>query len=705
MKKSVYSICGMCTVRCPIRVEVENNNVTWIEGNQHLVDGALCAKGSAGAALVTDTERPQQPLMREGGRGAGRWRKVSWDTAYDYIAEKLKKIKIDHGPESVVLSSRGGPWQSMYKTFIHAYGSPNYTNHDNTCGNNPHHASLSINGVGREGFSYDIRNARHLVLFGRNLFASLRVAESQQTMDMLENGGRMTYVDVRQTVTGIKATRFFQVRPGTDYALSLAIIHEIIEKEAFDGEFINRYVTGFDELCSFVEQYTPAWAAKECGIKEKSINAFVEEIIEDRPGVIFHPGWNMSRYKDSFYASRALHILNVLMGNIEQKGGLIIPKGPADYGIKPIRNLDCPVPDIKRADGVGWKHKHLDQKAGVAHLFFDAMSSGKPYPIKAWIAMRHDPFTCMPDPQQQKLFFDNCDLLVSIDTHYSEFGWYSDVILPESTYLERDNPISVEDGIFPRFEIRRKAVEPENDTKPGWEIFKQLATRLDLDAYFPYNSIEELWNWQLEPTGYSIEDFNEKGFISLSDEQIIYDSDKLDGQFGTPSGKIEILSKKLDDAGLPSLKEYSSPIKPDKGMFRLVYGRSAVHTHGHTINNPLLNELMPANTLAINTRAAAKLGIHQGELVEVTAEDGSYTGTVQAHVTDFIHPEAVFTVHGFGRQIPLQKNAYHAGFSDQKLMIGKLDDWDHAGGAINLCESFVVVHRSVRNPRTRVVEL
>ena len=75
MKKSVYSMCGMCTVRCPIRVETEDNKVTWIEGNQHLLGGALCAKGSAGPALVEDDERPQQPLIREGGRGAGRWKR------------------------------------------------------------------------------------------------------------------------------------------------------------------------------------------------------------------------------------------------------------------------------------------------------------------------------------------------------------------------------------------------------------------------------------------------------------------------------------------------------------------------------------------------------------------------------------------------------------------------------------------------------
>ncbi|OQX19531.1 MAG: thiosulfate reductase [Desulfobulbaceae bacterium A2] len=702
MKKSVYSICGMCTVRCPIRVETEDNRVTWIEGNPHLLGGALCAKGSAGTALIDDDERPRQPLIREGGRGAGRWQKVSWPTALDYIADKLKGIKKEYGPEALVLSSRGGPWQSIFKTFCHAFGSPNYTNHDNTCGRNTHHASLSINGVGRKGFQYDIKNAKHLVLFGRNTFASLRIAEDLQIMDMLEAGGRLTYVDVRQSMTGLKASRFFLVRPGTDYALLLGVIHEVLKRGIHDQAFIDRYVSGFDELRAFIEQYTPAWAATECGVKEKNIKEFVDEIAEDRPRVIFHPGWNLSRYKDSFYASRALHILNILMGNIETTGGLIIPKGAADCGVKGIRDFDCPKPDIKRADGVGWKYKHFDKGPGLAHLFFPAMQREDPYPIRAWIAMRHDPFTCMPDPQKQKILFDQCDLLVSIDTHYSEFGWYSDVILPESTYLERESPICMQKGPKPRLAVRRRAVEPRLNTKAGWEIFTQLAERLDMGAYFPHKTIEDIWAWQLEPTGFKIEDFDAKGFVPLTDKVLMYDRDKLDGQFKTPSGKIEIISKKLDDAGLPSLKPYVSPDKPPKGMFRLVYGRSAVHTHGHTINNPLLSELMPENTLWINNRAATKLGINQNDLVDVTSADGSYTGTVHAHITEFLHPEAVYTVHGFGRQVPLQTRAYHAGLSDQKLMVGKLDDWDQAGGAINLCEAHVTVRRSNRNPKRRV---
>jgi thiosulfate reductase/polysulfide reductase chain A len=263
-------------------------------------------------------------------------------------------------------------------------------------------------------------------------------------------------------------------------------------------------------------------------------------------------------------------------------------------------------------------------------------------------------------------------------------------------------PICVQKGPKPRLAMRRKAIDAENDTKPSWEIFKNLADRLDMKDYFPFDTIEEFWKWQLEPTGYTLEDFDKKGFIPLTDEPVMFDPEKLDGQFKTPSGKIEIISKKLDDAGLPSLKEYESPIRPPKGMFRLVYGRTAVHSHGHTTNNPLLNELMPKNSLWINVKAAEKLGIAHGDLVDVVSEDESYTGTVNANVVDYIHPEAVYTLHGFGKEIPLQTRSFHAGISDQKLMNNKLDDWDQAGGAINLCETFVLVRRSVKNPQRRV---
>ena len=229
-----------------------------------------------------------------------------------------------------------------------------------------------------------------------------------------------------------------------------------------------------------------------------------------------------------------------------------------------------------------------------------------------------------------------------------------------------------------------------------------MAARLGLEETFPFKTIEELWAWQLEPTGYTMADFDEKGFIEMAKSPIFFDQDKLDGKFKTPSGKIEIISEKLTKAGLPSLKPFESPKTPEKDMFRLIYGKVAVHTQGHTINNPLLSELMPTNTVWIHTKKAKKLGIKTGDLIELASADRSYNATAAAHVTDHVHPEAVFTVHGFGKEIPRQTRSFLAGISDQKLMVGKLDDWDQAGGGVNLCEVFVHVKKSIRNTKRRV---
>ena len=139
--------------------------------------------------------------------------------------------------------------------------------------------------------------------------------------------------------------------------------------------------------------------------------------------------------------------------------------------------------------------------------------------MKALISIRHDPFTCFPDPQAQKEALDKIDLLVSVDTHYSEFGWYSDVILPESTFLERESIIATQKEAQPYFIKRNKVIEPLHDTKSLYEIVKQLADRLGVGRYFPGNSIEEMWAWQLEPTGFTLEDFEPTGFVTLADRQ------------------------------------------------------------------------------------------------------------------------------------------------------------------------------------------
>ncbi len=688
---SVYSMCGMCAVRCPIRVEVRDGAVEWIEGNPQVpgIEGSLCAKGAAGLPFEYDTERPQHPMIRTGPRGSGQWKKATWEEALDYVTAKLKEVSAKYGPRAIALADRGGPFTDLTKSFMKALGSPNYLDHDDTCAKNVNMACQSVFGYGRAELGYDFAEAKHIVLYGRNIFESLQVKEVNTVLDALDRGAKLTYIDIRATVTASKADRFLMIRPGTDYALNLALIHLILKERLYDADFVNRWVTGLAELEKFVAPYTPEWAEKETGIPAYEIINLAHEASDEKPKVIFHGGWMLSRYIDSFFSSRSIYILNALMGNIETEGGLIIAKGPKDAGRKPLNSLGEKIPPVKdRIVDAEMPSKSL----GTGHLvnLYKAIKTGEPYPVKAFFAYRFDPMAALPDPEAQKKVLDNLDLLVSIDVNYSETGWYSDVILPEATYLERSNIIATQKGPKPGFIMRRQAIAPRYDSKPAWEIFTLMAGLMGAGRYFPYKSIDDIWSYQLEGTGIGIDDFNEKGLVSLAKSPLLMDRNNL--TFKTPSGKIEFVSQAMSKGSFGSFAPYVSPAKPAEGTFRLTFGRTAVHAHAQSQNNPYLNEIVPENSLWINEAEAAKLDMKDKDVVEVGAD--GYTGTIRAHVTPFIHPEAVFMLHGFGNEIPLKTRSFKKGLRDTQFQKGLLETVDPVGGGVAYLECMVSVKKA-----------
>ena len=690
--KNVYSICGMCTVRCPISVEVENGEVTFLKGNPNFpAMRGLCARGAAGKALLTDRERPKSPMIRVGNRGEGKWKNVSWDEALDYVAAKLTEIKEKYGAKAISFSDRGGPFRDYHRALLRGIGTPNYVNHDASCARNVQHSCQSVTGLGRKGFNYDYKNTKHIVLQQRNVFESIDVQEVNNVTDALENGAKLTVIDIRANVSATKASRFFMLRPGTDYALNLAVIHELIERKLYDAPYVDKHIKDMGELEEFVRPYTLEWVEKETGIPKADIDAFIRELAAAAPHVIWHPGWMTARYKTSFYVCRSIYIINALLGAYGTEGGLRFVNKPGDVGRNDLKSfMDLyPKPEDPRADEIGSKMKRFEAGPGLAHLLYKAMDTDAPYPVKAYIAYRHDPLMGFPDPDELKRIFNKLDLLVSVTFSWSDTAWFSDVVLPLSTYPERESIIACKNGLKPFFFKRDRAIDPRYDSKADWEIVSGLAKRLGLDK-LSFNSIEDIWNFQLEGTGVTIADFEKKGFVSLADE--IKGRDRTNLKFKTPSGKIEIISEKLEKEGIPSLMPYESPLPNPENKFRITFGRSAFHTQGHTVNNPALNEIMPENILWINKVKAKDLGISNGESVMV--KQNGYEAAIKAFVTDCIHPEAVFMVHGFGHDLPCETRAFGKGVADNKFMKGGLEMWDQAGGAIAYQEHFVSVQKA-----------
>ncbi|MDF1593130.1 MAG: molybdopterin-dependent oxidoreductase [Desulfobacterales bacterium] len=693
MEKEVYSLCFMCSSRCPIKVLVKDGQVKWIEGSPHVagMEGSLCPRGAAGIALLYDSQRVQSPLIRDGERGSGKWRKAGWDEALDYVAEKLKAVIDQYGGHSVALGERAQLATPVSKTFMKAIQSPNHFTHESVCKGSLNTASRSLFGVSDAQIGIDYKNTKHIILYGRNIFETIEVKGVNGLMDAVERGAKITYIDPRVTVTATKAHRYWRIRPGADLALNYALIHVILKERLYDAEYVDRWVLGLAELQDFVRSFTPEWAEKETGIPSAEIVSLSREVSRDKPAVIFHFGWRASSHLNETYMRRSILILNALMGSVEAAGGLFFKKGPGEVGAKPARALtaqEFPRVDLPRFDQVGTPKFPLpDPGHGVAQMLPSAILNEDPYPLKGLIAFRYDPLFSIPDIRTTKKAFDKLDLIVTIDINYSETAWYSDVILPESTYLERLDCIQQANGLKPQMFLRQPAVTPRHNTREGAVILKEIAERIGTGAYFPYETMEELVRWQLEGTGFSLEDFAAKGFVTYTDRPIFWD--RKDGiKFKTPSGKIEFASSLLENAGFESFPECEPVAPPPENQFRLTIGRCALHTHISTQNNPYLNERVSENVLWINTERAAALGIKNKDLVEISSNCGS--GKIKAYVTDLIHPEAVFMLHGFGHQAALAARSFDKGLADGILQENVTD---MVGGSPALQHSFVSVKR------------
>jgi len=630
-------------------------------------------------------------MIRTGPRGSGQWRNATWEEALDHVADKLRAIIREFGGHSIVLGEQRQPATHVSKTFMKAIGSPNHFSHDALCKASINSAARSLFGYTDAQIGIDYKNVRHLVLYGCNLFETIEVKAVNAFCRAMENGARLTYIDPRVTVTATKANRYWMIRPGTDLALNYALIHIILREGLYDQAYVSRWVLGLDRLHDFVQPHTPKWAEAETGIPARAIVDLAREISRDKPSVVFHCGYRGASHPNEIHMRRSIFILNALMGSVEARGGLFFKKGPEEVNGKPACKLtEQPLPEVSvpRFDKVGTPNFPLpDPNHGVGQMLPKAILTDDPYPIKALFCYCFDPLMSIPDTNTTRKALDKLDLIVAIDGSYSDIAWYSDVVLPESIYLERMDCIWRANGLKPQVFLCQQAVTPCYDTRPGPIILKQLGERLGIGKFFPYETMADLVRWQLEGTGFGLEDFSEKGFVAYADREIFWD--RHDGiPFKTPSGKIEVVSSLLENAGCESFPVYETVPSPAEDQFRLIVGGYALQTHVSARNNPYLNELAPENLLWINSKRSEKLGIRNGDLIEISSDCGS--GEMKAFVTDLIQPEAVFMLHGYGHESQLASRSFRKGVNDAVLMENVSD---MIGGSPAMHNTFVTVKR------------
>jgi thiosulfate reductase/polysulfide reductase chain A len=699
-ERVVATYCELCFWGCGVLAHVKGGRVTKLTGNpEHpLSRGMLCPRGAGATGLLYDPDRLKRPLLRRAKRGEDVFEEVSWDAALNETGARLEEVAKRHGPEAVALFTHGsgGAW---FKHFMKAWGSPNIGAPSYAQCRGPREAAFTVTYGTPLGSPepIDLANARCITLIGSHLGENMHNTQVQELAEAIGKGAGLVVVDPRFSVAAGKAKYWLPVKPGTDIALLLAWMNVLVEEKLYDADYVAKHAEGFAELAAHVADKTPEWAYAITGVKPELIRASARFIGGARPASLIHPGRHTVWYGDDTQRERAMAILAALLGSWGRRGGYLA------FGKLPVPAYPLP-PDLPHHGGAA---QPVDRpKAGGYPLATEVLASGlcdatKPghalYDLKAWLVYGCNLVQAMPGRAELVDKLQHLDFLAVIDVLPAEIAGWADVVLPEATYLERDDELSAPAYKQPFVALRQAAVEPMYDSKPGWWIAKELAGRVGLAAWFPWKDAQAYVRARLEKKGLSYDELARRGVL-LGPATPTCEEEGAPVAAATESGKIQLYATELKALGFDPLPNYVPQEEGPPGSFRLLSGRAPLHTFGRTTNNRLLAEPYPENEVWLNADAARALPgfedhpLGNGEKVVLVNQDGVRSTPVRAKLTQRIRGDCVFLVHGWGQTARRQRYAYGRGASDAQLTSRYKVDPLMGGTAMNV--NFVRVERA-----------
>ncbi|KAF0108119.1 MAG: anaerobic dehydrogenase typically selenocysteine-containing [Anaerolineaceae bacterium] len=682
----IPSMCEMCVWRCGLIAKVKDGRVVKLDGNpEHPHSkGNLCPRGQAGLMNTYDPDRVLTPLIRVGRRGEGKFRKASWEEALDLTASKMLEIKEKYGAEAMVFSTTHCLTQQQFENIMYAFGSPNYGTQRSLCFNAMITAFLLTYGIEEPARNYE--NVEFILMVGRNMMEAISTSETSELSHAIDRGAKLVYLDPRYTKTASKAAEWIPIRPGADSAFLLAMINVIVLNDLADCEFVKQYTVGCDGIQDAMRRYTPEWAEKITGVPADTIERIAREYAAAKHCALAHPGWRTSNFVNSFQTERAIATLNALSGNVLIEGGCL-STDVTEEGSGLAKPPQPPYPRMSalRLDGTPWKYPLVPLKLGVFQELRDAIITGEPYQAHGWFISRQNPIQALPDRNKTLEAFAKMDFVATVDIIMNDTAWYSDVVLPEASYLERYDPLLPVDG---KAYIRQPVIEPQGEAKSALWIYKQLSERLGIGDYFQYTDEEDYIRQQLKPLGVSLEEVKEKGYAEMPEEE-------KNGEitFNTPSGKIELYSETLKNAGFSPWPTWEEPPAPAENEFYLLTGKVAQHTQFGTQNNQLLHKYSDEPRLWMNAKIAADRGLADGDWVEVTSKVGR--ANIRLLATEAIRSDCVYMAPGYGHLSKGLTTAFGLGASDSVLHETYTDP---ISGGQALSQTFVKVKKTADGP-------
>lgn len=625
------SVCSLdCPDQCGLLLHKKDGKIVKVEGdpNHPVTQGNICNKVRNITSRLYDINRLQYPLKRVGAKGEGKFERISWDEALETITSQWKKLIETASPESILPYSFYGNMgnltaEGMDRRFFHRLGS---TRLDRTI----------CQAAGTTGYKYtmggnigtdpeDTIHSKLFILWGINAVSTnmhqITIAQKARI-----KGAKIVVIDVHKNQTGRLADWFIPILPGTDGALALGIMHILFAENLVDEAFLKDYTVGYEELREHVKQYNPVLVSEITGVPTEDIYKLARMYGSTSPSFI-RIGNGLQHHDNGGMATRNIACLPALTGQWLVKGG---GANKSNSGFLAYNEEYLQRPDL--LDNKLTRIINMNQ-IGKALLELDP-------PVKSLYVYGSNPAVVAPDGNKVRIGLEREDLFTVVhDLFLTETAKYADIVLPAtSSYENTDFYASYWHHYM---QLQQPVIERYGEAKSNTEVFRLLAQEMGFEEALFKETDEDMIRGSLENTNNPyLEDINyemlkEKNYVKAKVTPL------LPGKLPTPSGKIELYSKRMIEAGYSPLPDYMPLV--DDGSYPFLFIPAPNHNFLNSTfsNNEKHQQLEKEPKLHMNVLDADAAHIEDGDLVRVWNDRGECE--LKAVVGENVLPGVVVT--------------------------------------------------------------
>ncbi len=646
-------ICASCDIACQLIAKVEDGRVVRVRSSRKKSQREnICIKGIYAPQNFASPHRLLHPLRRVGERGSGQWEQVSWDVAMGEIAERLGKVIDRYGPEAWAVAT--SQWNTsvdhgLGRRLMNLVGSPNWISGVALCAGN----TAAINRMTYGWFPQpDYAATRCIALFGHNPKKHSWTPVYNRIMAARARGAKLIVLDPRRSEMAERADIWLPLNVGTDAAMAMGWVRTIVEEGLYDADFVRDWTVGFTDLKQRLEEYPLERVSAITGVPTEQIRAAARMYAIETPGVI--PWTPITDQQINSTSAIRLHcILRALTGNLDVQGGETLQGfnriaiseseielhealsqsqrdkqlGSDRWPAFTYRGTAALEEPTERVWGLPYANLIGGSYMAVPGAVFEAMADGNPYPVKALISLGNNTLLGFTNMARIEAALRNLDLLVVHEHIKTPTAQLADFILPGDTWLER--PLLYDTMTWASaYAISDKASEPAGECRSVFDFWCDLARRMGHADSFPWGSIEEFYDWRLQPSGLDWASFSDKFRVHAARPE--YRKYERTG-FATPSGKVELASSMLADLGFDPLPYYREPPAHPEGfpltLFMGVRDDGFFQTaHRHV---PELRRMHPEPKTFLNAQTAERFDLGEGDWVAISTPEGTMHAIVE----------------------------------------------------------------------------